>query len=156
MTPTDDVRARVEIAELLARFGNALDAGDFDALEALFSADAEFHIEPPPADVALPLRGARGIRDTIERRWAVVSHEEQRRHVIANVVVDDLVAGRARVRSVLTVLAVGRRPGSTVEVHGLGIYDDVVERQGDRWVIAERRLRVDRAEYFAPGWTSPD
>lgn len=40
------LRARIEIGELIARYGNCLDAGEFDALESMFTEDAVFRIIP--------------------------------------------------------------------------------------------------------------
>lgn len=151
----DPVRARVEIAEVVARYGNYLDAGDFDGLESLFADDASFDIDPAP-DVPLPLRGSRAIREFIESRFKVVIRQGQRRHIMSNVVVEELGERTARVRTALTVFHVARAPGSAVEVHGMGVYDDVLELRAGGWVFAERRLTMDRADYFSPGWLSAE
>jgi 3-phenylpropionate/cinnamic acid dioxygenase small subunit len=141
---------RLEAHELIARYGNCLDRGEFDELEALFADDAEFHIDPDPG-VGSPLVGARRIRESVEERWRLVHASEQRRHVMSNVEVTELSDTAARVRTTLVVLAAS---GSEVRLHGVGAYDDRLERRADRWVFAERRLTVDRRDYFAPGWVS--
>lgn len=148
-------RETVNITQMISRYGNCLDRGDFDGLESLFTDDAEFHVAPNPG-VESPLKGNRNIRSTIERRWTLFAETEQRRHVMMNIVVEDLSGDTARVRTVIIVLVVSRKPGSNVRVHGLGTFDDLLERHDGRWQFKERRLLLDRVDYFAPGWMSPD
>ena len=144
---------RFEITELISRYGNCLDAGDFDGMESLFVPDAVFRIVP---DTATPdLRGSKAIRDAVERRWAVVHEGAQRRHVMSNIVVD--VSGdAATARTVLLVYEVAKAPGSQVKVHGMGVYEDTLTRSDGAWRFRERVLFLDRTDYFGPGWTSTD
>ena len=147
--------ATTEITQLIGHYGNCLDRGDFDALQALFTDDAEFHVGPDPG-VDSPLRGNAGIRQTIERRWRTFADREQRRHAMLNVVVESLTPDEAEVRTTIVVFVVGRSSGDHVKAHGLGVFDDIVVRRGDTWLFRERRLVLDRVDYFAPGWVSPD
>ena len=73
----DRIQAKFEITELISRYGNCLDAGDFDGLEALFAPDAVFRIVPENGTP--PLEGSRGIRGAIERRWTLVHGGAQHR-----------------------------------------------------------------------------
>lgn len=145
-------RVRVDIAELISRYGNCLDAGDFDGLESLFVEDAVFRIVPDNG--VPPLEGSRGIREAVERRWALVHQGAQRRHVMSNIVVEELAGDRARARTVLLVYDVAKAPGSQIHLHGMGVYEDALVRRGGTWRFRERRLTLDRADYFAPGWMS--
>ena len=156
MSDIDDrTRARFEITQMISTYGNCLDRGDFDGLQALFTEDAAFHVGPNPG-IESPLIGARTIRESIERRWRLFFEEAQRRHVMANIVVEELAEAGARTRTVIMVFEVKRKPGSPINVHGLGFFDDVLERHDGRWLFKERHLTLDRVDYFAPGWMSPD
>jgi 3-phenylpropionate/cinnamic acid dioxygenase small subunit len=150
-----NVRATVEITQLISRYGNCLDRGDFDGLVACFTEDAEFHVAPNPG-VESPLKGPAGIRANIERRWKLFAETEQRRHVMTNIVVEEVSGETARARTVIIVFAVAREPGSTIRPHGLGVFDDILECHDGRWQFKERRLQLDRVDYFSPGWMSPD
>jgi hypothetical protein len=75
---------------------------------------------------------------------------------MTNIEIVDLSGDEALVRTTIVVYAVGREPGSEIRDHGLGTYDDRVVWNGHRWQFAERRLHLDRSEYFAPGWASSD
>ena len=71
MTPVPaDLGAKFLVTELISRYGNCLDAGEFDALESLFTIDAVFRIEPDTG--VPPLEGSRAIREAVERRWTQV------------------------------------------------------------------------------------
>jgi 3-phenylpropionate/cinnamic acid dioxygenase small subunit len=153
MKADGELAARHEILQALARYGNYLDRGDFEGLASIFSADAEFHIAPDPG-VESPLVGRAAIAAEIERRWRVVDAAEQRRHVMGNMVIESFDGTRATTRTVLTIFAVERTPGSAVRLHGLGTFDDEFVMEDDRWVIRRRHLQVDRRDYFSPGWVS--
>jgi hypothetical protein len=137
-----ELLARMRIAELVDRYGVYIDAGEFDDLERLFSEDAVFDITPDPGIVPVPIHGSRRIRDALEQRYAVVSREAQRRHLMTNLVIDELTDSTARSRVFLTVLSVPK-VGGGVEVRGTGVYNDRFERRDGRWVFAERKLTVD-------------
>ena len=148
----DTIAAKFEITELISRYGNCLDAGDFDGLEAAFTRDAVFLVVPDHG--VPPMRGARVIRDTIEKRWSLVHRKAQRRHVMSNIVVDSVEGDQARARTVLLVYEVAKAPGSEIHLHGMGVYEDVLAREGGRWCFSERRFMLDRVDYFGPGWVS--
>lgn len=150
----DTTRAKFEITELISHYGNRLDAGDFDGLEALFAGDAVFTVVP--GEGVPPLIGSRQIRETIEQRWSVVHEGAQRRHVMSNIVVESVDGDVARARTVLVVYEVAKQPGAQVQVHGMGVYEDTLTLVDGRWRFRERRLTLDRTDYFAPGWTSTD
>ena len=148
----DVIAAKFEIAELISRYGNCLDAGDFDGLEAMFAPDAAFLVVPDRG--VPPMRGRRVIRATLEQRWALVHRNAQRRHVMSNIVVESVDRDHARARTVLLVYEVAKAPGSEIHLHGMGVYEDVLARKDGRWCFAERRLILDRTDYFSPGWES--
>jgi 3-phenylpropionate/cinnamic acid dioxygenase small subunit len=151
----DELGDRTAIVQLIARYGNCLDRGEFDDLAALFFEDSEFHIDPSPG-VESPLRGRSEIREMIERRWQVMNVVEQRRHVMSNIEIIELSGNTAEVRTTLTIFAVERGPDKSVRLHGVGVYSDTIERGEHAWLFRERRLSVDRRDYFAPGWVSAE
>ncbi len=146
-------RDRFDLHELVCRYANCLDAGDFDGMAALFADDSAFHIDPAP-EIGSPLVGGRAIADTVRKRWNLVHGSERRRHLMSNIVVQELAEDTARLFSVVTVLSVRPEAGSAVHLHGMGAYDDRCERLGGRWIFRERRLSMDRRDYFAPGWVT--
>ena len=75
---------------------------------------------------------------------------------MSNIVVESVAAdgGSASARTVLVVYEVGKAAGSQIHLHGMGVYEDRVVLDGGQWRFRERRLILDRRDYFAPGWTS--
>ena len=134
--------ARQEISEVLCRYAVYVDDGEFDRLEMLFVGDATFDISPDPKIVPVPAIGRRQIREILEGRYDVVSKVDQRRHLITNLVIDELSDTEAVTRCFLTVLSVPKRGGS-VELRGTGVYHDRLWRIDNDWLIAERRLVLD-------------
>ena len=127
--------ATTEITQLIGHYGNCLDRGDFDALQALFTDDAEFHVGPDPG-VDSPLRGNAGIRQTIERRWRTFADREQRRHAMLNVVVEALTPDEAKVRTTIVVFVVGRVPAETMSrPTDWALFDDIVVRRSRHMAV---------------------
>jgi 3-phenylpropionate/cinnamic acid dioxygenase small subunit len=137
-----DAASRQAITEVISRYGVYIDAGEFDALETLFAEDAVFDISPDPGVVPVPVHGRRNIRDTLEDRYKAVSPTAQRRHLMTNVVVDELTGDEARSRCFLTVLSVPKT-GGAIELRGTGVYHDHLRRENGTWLIKERRLVLD-------------
>jgi hypothetical protein len=132
---------RLLIAEVIFRYSLHYDEGELDSFEALFAQEAELDIDPPPAFMAVPLRGRGAIGAAMRARYAVVSQTATRRHVISNVVFDELSPEKARSRSFLTVLSANH--GGGLELMGSGVYhDEFVKREG-RWLFMTRRLKLD-------------
>jgi 3-phenylpropionate/cinnamic acid dioxygenase small subunit len=152
---SEELRDHIEIVQLISRYGNCLDRGEFDELAALFTEDGEFHIDPSPG-IDSPLRGRTEIRSSIEKRWRVMNEAEQRRHVMSNIEITRLSGDTAEARTTLTIFAAERGVGKPVRLHGLGVYADTLQRDGQSWLFRERRLSVDRRDYFAPGWVSAE
>lgn len=146
--------AKFEITELISRYGNCLDSGDFDELESLFTPDAVFRVVP--ADQVPELVGSRRIRDAIEERWRLVHQRAQRRHVMSNIVVESIEGHVATARTVLLVYEVAQSPGAVIQLHGMGVYEDELTVSAGDWRFKQRRLILDRTDYFAPGWKSVD
>lgn len=133
---------RSQIVDLVARYAHCLDSGDFDGVEALFADDARFDIVPDPGIIPVPVDGRAEIRRVLEERYAVVSQEAQRRHMMATTVVDELDQTHATGRTFLAVLS-SPFAGGGVEVRGTGVYHDRFTRADGTWRFAERVLHVD-------------
>lgn len=132
-----DAGDRLAIAELLARYAEAVDAGDFAGVGALLR-----HATLEDRDGHEIARGA-------ERIEAVYASTTRRHHdgtpltahVITNVIVEPEGDDRARVRSRFTVLqSTATLPLQPVVV---GRYDDSVERRDGEWCFVRRRMIPD-------------
>jgi hypothetical protein len=133
--------ARVEIMERVAQYGVYIDAGEFDAFEAMLADDVVVNIVPDPVFMKVPVRGRKAVRDAMEQRWReVVAAKEQRRHVTSNTVFDELTTSMARTRSFMTVLNV---VGGRIDLRGTGVYKDVFRCINGRWLLAERQILLD-------------
>ena len=121
---------RVELHELAARYGTAIDDRDWDALSAVFTADALYVLDGF-GDIDGRYEGWPAIRALMAGSTAhPVAHH------VTNVVVDeadDPDGERARMRSKI----VGPGPNGRV---GSADYDDVVVRTPDGWRIASRTV----------------
>lgn len=142
LSARDAAASRQEISEVLCRYAVYVDDGEFDRLETLFASDATFDITPDPKFVAVPAIGRQKVRETLEGRYDVVSKVDQRRHLITNIVIDELGDDEAVTRCFLTVLSVPKS-GGPVELRGTGVYHDRLRRMDGSWLIAERRLVLD-------------
>lgn len=138
----EEVAARMEIQDVIARYSVHIDAGEFDRLQLLFADDAVFDVTPDPVFMKVPVKGGRAIREALEARYRVVVKEAQRRHVMTNTIFDELTADRASTRTFLTVLSVPKGAGG-IELRGTGVYNDKFVRQGGAWRIRERFLEMD-------------
>jgi len=127
LTPAD----RLALHELANRYGNAVDARDWDALAAVFEPDARFVIG---ADEPSPVVHV-GI-DAIIEMMRVGRHPVT--HHVTNVVVD---SSTDPVRLFFKVLGTG--PRGRV---GSADYDDSVVRSPDGWRIREHLVTFRRAD----------
>jgi len=138
----DDIIARMQIREVIDKYAVYLDSGDFQNLPSVFSEDATYNIIPDPGILPLPLTGRKTICAALEDRYHEVQKTAQRRHLMTNVVIDDLTETSARSRTFLTVLSIPKS-GKPAELRGTGIYVDGFVRIDNRWMISERVLHVD-------------
>ena len=132
--PTSSQR---EIENLLAKYAELVDSGDFEQIGALLDS-CTFTLNDRP-----PVRGAAAIVRLA--REAIVVHDDgtpRTKHVTTNINLEiDEDAGVASSRSYWTVLqAVAGFPLQPVAA---GRYEDRFERSGDRWRFARRRVIID-------------
>ncbi|MEE4545835.1 nuclear transport factor 2 family protein [Streptomyces sp. V4-01] len=133
--PGDPMPSHRAIENLIARYAELVDDGDFAGLGALL-ADAVF------TGGGEPVRG----RDAIERMFhdTVIVHGDgtpRTQHVTTNVAVEvDERAGTAVARSYVTVLQA--LPDLPLQPVAGGRYHDRFARRDGRWRFVERRVRI--------------
>ncbi|MBC2874165.1 MULTISPECIES: nuclear transport factor 2 family protein [Streptomyces] len=136
--PADPVPSHRAVENLIARYAELVDDGDFAGLGHLL-ADAVF------LGSGEPVSG----REAIERmfRDTVIVHADgtpRTQHAVTNIAVEvDERAGTAVARSYVTVLQAP--PGLPLRPIAAGRYHDRFERHDGRWRFAERRVRIHLA-----------
>ena len=113
-----DLADRLELHELPARYGDLIDARDWDGLRRIFVEEATFEV---PGEI---MRGLEGIREFMR------GARHPRTHLMTNVYVDETADG-----VVLHSRLIGmRRDGRFISGH----YRDVVEKRHEGWRIVTR------------------
>ncbi|MFE0462912.1 nuclear transport factor 2 family protein [Kitasatospora sp. NPDC058965] len=137
-TPADEQQSRpshLAIANLIARYAELVDDGDFAGLGALL-ADATF------VGSGEPVHG----REAIERmfRDTVIRYADgtpRTQHVTTNLAVEvDEAGGTAVARSYVTVFQA--LPELPLQAIAAGRYHDRFERRDGQWHFTERRVRI--------------
>ncbi|MGW1626067.1 nuclear transport factor 2 family protein [Streptomyces sp. NPDC002172] len=135
-TPGDRTPSHRAVENLIARYAELVDDGDFGGLGELL-ADAVF------TGSGEPVSG----RDAIEKMFhdtliVYADGTPRTQHVTTNVAVEvDEEAGTAAARSYVTVLQA--LPGLPLETIAGGRYHDRFERRDGHWRFVERRVRIN-------------
>lgn len=130
-----------ECRELAVRASMLMDAGEADAMVALYTEDLEFVRPSTWPDVSI--RGRAQFRDVIARR----SSSFVSRHLFTNMIADRTGPASVRVRSYFTHFSGTRKDGSEVALpidsalRSVGEYDDQIVRIAGKWLIARRAGR---------------
>lgn len=136
------VAAKLEIAELEARYAWAIDEGRVEELAEIFAEDARLVLEPGGVD--------RHGRAEVLAWFREYCHEwgwRNRRHYLTNL--HSRVDGeQARCRAYFLL---------TYEVHGRsrigwGNYEDRFERRNGRWWLTEKRITTAGPVTLEKGW----
>lgn len=136
--PNIDGADRLDAAELLARYAELIDAGDFAGVGELLG-DAAVE-DGDGNEIARGAAAIEALYTATTRRHG--DGTPATAHLITNVIVDDAGDGRLEVRSRFTVFqATATLPLQPVVV---GRYEDLLERDGDRWRFARRRMIPER------------
>ena len=138
------VEDRLEILDLLGRYAHAYDSGSREALEQIFTDDAELRIVGDVGQVPATMAGRDAILDGLIGKWTAI-RPEQRRHIATNLVVLEQTEATARAASYFVLVATSRgRP----ELLATGRYDDELVKGSDaHWRI---RLRVAQPDSAVP------
>lgn len=121
--------------QLIRRFALHNDAGDYDALAAMFTEDGSF---ARPTDPDNPVQGRSAIHAFFRDRPRRFT-----RHVMANVIVD--MQGEARAQATSYVLLYVADPTAGQPPHPIsapvlvGQFDDLLLREVDGWKFSSRR-----------------
>jgi 3-phenylpropionate/cinnamic acid dioxygenase small subunit len=148
---SDALADRAALQDVVFAFALHYDNGDFAELNNLLTADAEYIVEPAPPGMPPLVSTRERITAGIELVWRH-NHENLhlvQRHVITNVLVTGLDTDAPEARSVLTVTTLHSDGSHTVS--RTGSYTDKFRREGDRWRIAHRLLRLATPETPTPG-----
>ncbi|WP_372346836.1 nuclear transport factor 2 family protein [Streptomyces sp. KL116D] len=134
--PVDLPSSHRAIENLLARYAELVDDGDFAGLGALL----EHAVFIGSGD---PVSG----RDAIEKMFrdmliVYADGTPRTHHVTTNIAIDvDAAAATASSRSYVTVLQA--LPGSTLQPIAAGRYHDRFELRAGQWCFVERRARIN-------------
>ncbi|MEU5847821.1 nuclear transport factor 2 family protein [Saccharopolyspora shandongensis] len=133
--PADPASSYRAIENLIARYAELVDDGDFAGLGSLL-ADATFM--GGRAEVS----GSEAIEKMLQDTVIVYADGTPRtQHVVSNVAIElDEQAGTAVARSYVTVLQA--LPDLPLQPIAAGRYHDRFERCDGRWRFAERRVRI--------------
>lgn len=136
---------RIALSDVVHRYAAHVDDREFDAVAALFTAEAELVVPAPPADL-LPTHAHRG-RDAIATAVAAVAAVVRTEHAIVGEVYES--AGRpgaARGRVACVAHHWNQRDGELVDVVWHLRYDDAYELTAAGWRIGRRALTVNAIE----------
>lgn len=135
--PDPSAPDRAEITSLVHEYAERLDAGDLDAVAALFE-QATWRSDA----AGRALRGIDEVRRVYDR-VVLYDGSPRTKHLISNLVVDiDPGAATAGGRCCFTVLQ-GVVPGEPIEVILGGRYLDRFEKIAGRWRFADRLFVTD-------------
>jgi hypothetical protein len=148
--------ARLAIRELLERFSDAVNHGQFEIIPTLFSADAVWETKIPP-DAALGLgegfhfRGPDGIRNGLAKSRA---QAEPLFYLVLPGPVELHGNGRASSRSTMHELLHIKANGKVLDL--VGTYSDTFVEHGGVWRFASRSFRLRYAgEVTPPRYVAP-
>ncbi|MHB8437934.1 MAG: nuclear transport factor 2 family protein [Acidimicrobiales bacterium] len=128
---------KAAITELLYRYAYLLDAGDLDAVAALFE-HAEWRSD---ADTGV-VRGSGAVR-RIYDRVILYDGRPRTRHVISNVIVEVDASGAGAASSSYFTVFQGIEAGRPIEVIIAGQYRDRFEKVDGEWRFALRTFVVE-------------
>lgn len=135
---------RSALRDLVHRYAASVDDRQFDAVAALFTANAVLIVPEPPAALT-PIRAHHG-RRAIAAAVAAVGAVTRTEHAIVGEVYDEAARpGTARGRIACVAHHWDQRDDGTVDVVWHLRYDDEYE-QTDRWRISQRALTLNAIE----------
>src|SRR6478672_8948765 len=128
----DRVDARLDIADLLARYCRGIDRCDADELDRVFADDARIDFG----------YGAQDKATTCASLLAAIGGMRLTQHAIGNVIIE-FDAKRARAETQCVALHILGEPGAEVEMTMGGRYLDTLEQRAEGWRIVERLYVMD-------------
>lgn len=135
---------RVNIHELLARFGRAWDSGDQDAVAGLFIPEGKF------VSLGGVFEGTEALRAMTRAYVRQMPFASRTQHWVSNIVIDELGDGRCAVSSYCG--AFRATDADSLAMTMMSWYEDVVVQSGGQWRFARReivQISPDRLKSFA-------
>jgi 3-phenylpropionate/cinnamic acid dioxygenase small subunit len=136
-----DVADRLAIHELFARYSHTYDDGHLDRLGSLFTDDATFEIRGSIGAMPTVMAGREEIVATMTRRYRE-TRPAQRRHLISNVMVEDIDGDTAHAAAYLLL---GSTVDDTLALPVTGRYSNEYRRVDGAWLIHHQVLTLDAA-----------
>ena len=127
---------KIELIELVGRYGDALDDENWDALDDIFTADATFAIPALNASMT-------GIED-IKKFMDQSGHLHPAAHLMTNVYSQQTADGVELRSRVILPRTQTQEDGSATMIHG-SYYDTVIKTDAG-WRIREREFRTTRRD----------
>lgn len=129
---------REAIANLMGRYTQAYDLDRLGEMKACFTDDAVMTMQIADGDQIGRFEGSDAIVQMMTE--AHQGQDDVRRHVITNVVVDDVSDTSARAVSYLTLLTIS---DGKVNLLTTGRYEDELVRTDDQWLFRKRHIALD-------------
>lgn len=129
---------RDEIENVLHRWALGYDHQDAAMLTNCLAEDAELTMSVGGEPVGRSFTGRAAIIELAKATWH--HQEDRRRHMLSNVIVDHVGAGRVTTTSYFTIFSIR---GCTIHPLSTGQHDDEFTQQGGVWRISRRRISLD-------------
>lgn len=131
MLSLEEINDRIEIIDMLHRYAGAIDAGEWDVLDTVFTPDA-------PIDYSA--MGGASLPFGEMKPWleSMISHVPGRMHLISNIQVAFSSDRKTATSTAYLMNAMVFSPDNTTLIGG--VYNDSLVRTTDGWRVRERRL----------------
>jgi ketosteroid isomerase-like protein len=130
--------ARAEIENLLNRYSLAYDRNDMPAMAGTFTDDAVMSLRIGDGDLIGPFDGKEAIMKLMTDSLA--SQNDQRRHLVSNLVIDKETDDAATVVSYLTLISIADGKANLLST---AVYEDELTRDGGEWRFTKRHIQLD-------------
>lgn len=130
------------VTDVLLDYARANDVRDVDAIVRCFAPDGSFAMQVAGQEPLGPFDDAS--EPTLRAFMAATlgAQADRRRHVLTNVQVRALGPDEVTARAYLTLVVTD---GGGTAVRATGEYEDVLRRDGDRWLVVRKSLALDAA-----------
>jgi 3-phenylpropionate/cinnamic acid dioxygenase small subunit len=131
---------RNAIIDVLHRVAFGFDQRKLDMVEASFAENATMSMRIADGELIGPFEGRSAIMQLMSDTLAI--QEDQRRHVISNVLIDSGEGNTLSVSSYLSLLSI---ENNQIKVISSGIYSDEITQANGEWKLTKRHLDLDLA-----------
>jgi 3-phenylpropionate/cinnamic acid dioxygenase small subunit len=131
---------RNAIGDVLHRVAFGFDQRKLGMIEASFAENATMSMRIADGELIGPFEGRSAIMQLMNDTLAV--QEDQRRHVISNILID---SGEGNTHSVSSYLSLLSIENNQIKVISSGIYSDKITQVNGEWKLTKRHLDLDVA-----------